>query len=143
VSRCEALVLLVEDDSDLREIMAEIVDREGGHTVVTAGDGLEAIDLALSLPEPPGLIILDLMMPVLSGWGFLELAREEDRLAAIPIITVSASPQREMALPVAACLRKPIRFDELLREIARGCRSCGRMWPGRTTRKTASLNAEG
>src|SRR5215472_17361443 len=71
-------VLIVEDDPDIREVLEEMIDA-GGHPVVTATNGAEGL-AALEQVEPPALVLLDLMMPVMSGFAFLEeLARRKDR----------------------------------------------------------------
>ena len=74
-------VMVVDDSDDLREIVAMILT-DAGHHVVEAENGQVALDLLRSGIEP-GLILLDLMMPVLSGPELLALLREDARLAAL------------------------------------------------------------
>jgi CheY-like chemotaxis protein len=108
-------VLIVDDEPALREIIAEALATEG-YRVTTAVDGARALE---HLGETrPDLIVLDLMMPVLDGWAFIEAYRAiaEDE---IPIIGVSAnlSPQvaaRLRNLGVRVCLAKPFDLDELI-----------------------------
>ena len=82
-------VLIVDDDLDIRELLAEALE-EQGFDVVTAANGLEAITLVRNMTTPPSIILLDLMMPVLDGYGFLEQRAKEAMLAAIPVAVISA-----------------------------------------------------
>ena len=82
-------VLIVDDDLDIREILTEtLLDR--GFDVVTAGNGLEALKVLRSLSAPPSVILLDLMMPIMDGYGFLEQQRRDPALASIPLAIVTA-----------------------------------------------------
>jgi CheY-like chemotaxis protein len=82
-------VLIVDDDPDIREILAEtLVDK--GFDVATAANGLEALRLLRSMSVPPSVILLDLMMPVMDGYGFLEQRRRDPALASIPLAIVTA-----------------------------------------------------
>ena len=108
-------VLIVDDEPALREIMAEALAAEG-YRVTTAVDGARALDHVRE--SRPDLVVLDLMMPVLDGWAFIDAYREiaEDE---IPIIGVSANMTTEVAarlrnLGVRVCLAKPFDLDELI-----------------------------
>src|SRR5579872_3085072 len=81
-------VLVVDDDDGLREIVAEALELEG-YTVGQARDGQEALDYIQS--SAPHAIVLDLMMPRVDGWTFVERCRAEARCAGVPIVVVSAS----------------------------------------------------
>jgi CheY-like chemotaxis protein len=82
-------ILVVEDDLDLRETLAETLEHRG-FDVITAANGLEALKLLRSRASPPSVILLDLMMPVMDGYGFLEEQRNDPELAAIPLAIVTA-----------------------------------------------------
>ncbi|HET6280700.1 MAG TPA: response regulator [Polyangia bacterium] len=83
-------VLLVEDDLDIRDILQDVLEREG-YDVVPAGNGKQAIDfLTMNQPARADLVILDLMMPLVSGWEVLQRMRTDPSLAAIPVIVLSA-----------------------------------------------------
>lgn len=109
-------VLLVDDEADLVESLALAL--EGTFEVVTARNGADA--LALILKDPPDAIVLDLMMPVMSGEELiLEL---KQRGLAIPVIVASASRNVEARcdeLGVQHCLQKPYRLQKLLDQLNR------------------------
>ena len=86
--RCH--ILVVEDDADLREAVA-IVLRSEGHHVVEAANGQLALDALASRGPAFGVIVLDLMMPVMDGATFLAHKARGDH-AAIPVVIFSASP---------------------------------------------------
>src|SRR3712207_6404701 len=90
-----AHLLVVEDDQDIRETLQQALELEG-YQVSTAGNGKEALDI-LHLADPPSrphLILLDLMMPIMDGWEFLEKARSTNLLSGIPVVIVSAAGER-------------------------------------------------
>ncbi len=109
-------LLVVEDDPDLREVLADVL-RETGYEVAEAGNGLDALEHLRRAPARPDLIVLDLMMPVMDGWTFRETQLADDALAAIPVIVVSAVEPG--TLSVDARLAKPFRVEELLAAIPR------------------------
>lgn len=119
----EEPVLVVEDDADLREGLALLLEAEG-MTVVTAHDGQEALE-RLSAEPHPCLMLLDLMMPGMNGYELLERVRGTP-LAQTPIIVCSANPPASGVDSVAAVMRKPFDIDDLLRLVRRCCRSSER-----------------
>jgi CheY-like chemotaxis protein len=112
-------ILLVEDDHAIRETIAELLEEEG-YGVTCAANGAEALEL-LSAPEVPSLILLDLMMPVMTGWELREALREDPRLASIPVVVISASRSSETAdgIEAAAYLAKPFDALRLLDTVGR------------------------
>jgi CheY-like chemotaxis protein len=82
-------VLIVDDDADIREILAETLV-EKGFDVATAANGLEALQILRTMRPRPSVILLDLMMPIMDGYGFLELRRGDPGLASIPLAIVTA-----------------------------------------------------
>jgi two-component system, chemotaxis family, chemotaxis protein CheY len=82
-------VVVVDDDVDIREILADMLVYEG-FDVATAANGLEALKLLQTAALEPSLILLDLMMPVMDGYGFLEQRSSDPRLASIPIAIITA-----------------------------------------------------
>jgi CheY-like chemotaxis protein len=111
-------VLVVEDDDDAREAIAETVAR-AGYQVTTARNGRDALDMIEQSDEPPSAVLLDLMMPVMDGWTFLSALG--DRRRAIPVVVMSAA--RDAMLPdQIELLRKPIGREQLLGALARRAR---------------------
>jgi CheY-like chemotaxis protein len=112
-------LLLVEDDDDVREALADVL-REAGYVVARAADGAEAI-CALRSGLRPSAILLDLMMPVMDGFQFRAEQRRDPELARIPVILVSADRTLDRdarALDVAARLAKPAQVEDLLATVA-------------------------
>jgi CheY-like chemotaxis protein len=118
-------VLVVDDDPDIRETLREVIEAEG-FAVMCAADGQEAMEL-LRQGIRPSLIVLDLMMPTMSGWEVLAAVRAERALADLPVAVISASGGRAPP-PGATCfMRKPIDLDTLLDLV--------RNHPGRSPRR--------
>jgi len=82
-------VLVVDDDVDIREILAEVLD-DVGFDVTTAANGREALAVVRDTTVRPSVILLDLMMPIMDGYGFLEQRSLDPALASIPIAIVTA-----------------------------------------------------
>ena len=82
-------VLIVDDDADIRDLLAEALVQEG-FDVMTAANGLEGLRILRGLRAPPSVILLDLMMPILDGYGFLDQFRRDPVLASIPLVVVTA-----------------------------------------------------
>lgn len=115
-------VLLVEDDDDIREDLAALIE-DRGYRVVTAVNGSEALDKLSSMPLP-SLILLDLMMPVMDGWQLRAALLERPKLASIPVVLLSGVADLEaqaQSLDAVAYLRKPIALDEVYRAIESHC----------------------
>ena len=114
-------VLLVEDDEDIRASVGEIL-RDEGFEVIGAVDGGDALRYLRSAAEPPRLILLDLMMPVMDGWAFRAAQLADERLAQIPVVILSAATdvRRHAAqLRVDEYLIKPLDVPLLLNAIER------------------------
>ena len=106
-------ILLVDDDIDIREALAEVLEDEG-FRVQTAANGLEALQL-LRGSAPPKIILLDLMMPVMDGYQFLEEQRKDASLAAIPVAIITAGAGLDRSrLGDAILVPKPIKLPQLL-----------------------------
>jgi len=100
-------VLLVEDDPDSREALAALLEMSG-RQVLSAGNGREAVE-HLEKGLRPALILLDLMMPVMSGWEFLEERVRHPEWGAIPVVVLSAAAiDEKLAALRVPYLRKPI-----------------------------------
>ena len=105
-------VLLVEDDDELRDIVGDILEASG-YDVVPGGNGKQAIEYLNSGGECPSVIVLDLMMPILSGWECLRAIKQDDRLSLIPVIVLTAL-RRDRLPGAAAILKKPFSVADLL-----------------------------
>jgi CheY-like chemotaxis protein len=113
-------VLIVEDDEDLREMMAQLLTLEGFHAAAVA-NGREALEY-LHLRDKPDVILLDLMMPVMDGWEFRRQQQADPALAPVPVIVLSALDQaRASSLDADAFLKKPLDFDRLLSLVRTYC----------------------
>ncbi len=84
-------ILLIDDDPDTREQLAEILS-EAGYLVATARNGLEGLE-KLKTDCAPCVILLDLMMPVMNGWQFRAKQLSEPKLARLPVIVLSATTE--------------------------------------------------
>jgi len=87
--RASGPVFIVDDDRDIRETLAEVLE-EKGFEVITAKNGSEALKILRGMATSPSVILLDLMMPVMDGYKFLEERREDPRIASIPVAIITA-----------------------------------------------------
>lgn len=111
----EASILVVEDDESARTSLVELLE-DRGYRLADAANGQEALEY-LRRHEPPDLILLDLMMPVMDGWRFRAEQQKDPALADIPVIVMSATEniaQRLRQLDAAAFVRKPFDLAHLL-----------------------------
>jgi CheY-like chemotaxis protein len=115
-----ASILIAEDYDDNRELL-RILLSAAGYRVLEAKNGLECLHLAKE--HPPDLIMIDLSMPVLDGWGVFQKLNADAVTAQIPCVAVTAhaDKDRERALKTgfSAYLSKPFRTEELLATVAR------------------------
>lgn len=115
-------ILVVDDHEDNREMVSALLV-EHGLVVVQASNGKEALDLLLAAgEEEPFLILLDLEMPVMTGWEFLHVVRGHARLSSIPVVITSGSHQMHeiaMRAPILAFVPKPANFALLLDVVRR------------------------
>lgn len=114
-------VLIVEDDEDLRDMFAEILS-DAGYWVDSAENGQVALEI-LDRQNAPCLVLLDLMMPVMSGPELARRMKESKRLASLPIIAVSAGGQKADVPQADVFLRKPLQPEDLLRTVGTYCRA--------------------
>ncbi len=115
-------LLLVADDFDLRDAVRELLEDEG-YEVEVAGNGAVALELLRS-GSAPCLIILDLMMPVMDGYGFCAERARDSTLASVPVVIFSAVARLDKSLlppGVGDVLRKPVNVEALLGIVERYC----------------------
>jgi CheY-like chemotaxis protein len=114
-------VAVIEDDRDQRDAMLRFLASQGWE-VEGAGDGGEAL-ATLTKARPPCVIFLDLMMPRMDGWRFMDELRVWPALASIPVVVMSAYGSEEgmRRLGAAAYLQKPFRMARAAELVRRLC----------------------
>ena len=106
--------MVVDDEEDIRDSLQDALGDEG-YTVVVAANGKEALQLLLALPRPCA-VILDIIMPVMSGTEVYEAMLASPALADIPVVVSTSDPSAAPSrLPV---VRKPVNLDRLLMVVA-------------------------
>ena len=112
------IVLVVDDESDIRQALAEVLTFEG-FQVVDARDGQEALDKARQYR--PELVLLDLMMPRMNGWEFRRAQKGDRTLARIPVVVLSAFAN-DGNMDAEAYIEKPFDVDQLVSAVRRYAR---------------------
>lgn len=112
-------ILIVEDDESIRETLRLFLELES-YSVLTAENGKAALD-RLSDFRQPGVILLDLMMPVMNGWEFLEHLHKLSLYSKTPVIVITAFIEKSAQLNVSEIIRKPLKLDQLLCSIKHHC----------------------
>ena len=118
-------VLVVDDDPAIRGLVADAL-RDEGFSVDMAAHGREALDAMRA--RRPATIVLDLMMPVMDGFMFMEACHSEQLCDDVPIVVISAvhdAIQRIHEVPVHACIAKPFDLDDLVRTVRQLARTNG------------------
>jgi CheY-like chemotaxis protein len=113
-------ILVVDDDAEIRQLLATVLTLDG-HPALTAGNGREALELART--HHPRLIILDLMMPVMTGEAFRTAQMADASIRDIPVVVLSArhdAAEVASRMKAAGYLSKPLDFDALHTLINRG-----------------------
>lgn len=119
-----APVLVVDDDKDIRELICSSLAGEGYKTAF-AGNGKEALAYLRSSEPRPGLILLDLMMPEMSGWEFRKLQQDDPAISGIPVAIITGVPGVEgkaAGIGVVDVLYKPSRVETLSALVSRFCK---------------------
>ncbi|TME33769.1 MAG: response regulator [Chloroflexi bacterium] len=119
-------VLVVDDDPAIRGLVGDAL-RSEGYVVDLAAHGREALDAMRA--RRPATVVLDLMMPVMDGFSFMEACHYEQLCDDVPIIVISAvheALQRMNEVPVHACIAKPFDLDDLVRTVGQFARPNGR-----------------
>lgn len=113
-----AHILVVDDDQSHRTLISDLLE-EMGYTTSQAGNGREALDLLEG--ELPTAVLLDLRMPVMSGWGLLDALRKMPRARGIPIIIISGYGFEWEAELVGASgyISKPVDLDKVRETVQR------------------------
>lgn len=109
-------VVIVDDDEDTRDTLASVLESSGYH-VRTATSGRHALDTLAGMPVLPRLVLLDLLMPGMSGDDVIREMKRTPRLAGVPVVLFSGASdlgQRSATLAAAGWVRKPGNLEELL-----------------------------
>jgi CheY-like chemotaxis protein len=113
------LIMIVDDDVDIRNTVANILEDEG-YRVAKAGNGQEALAYLTTPGAPrPDLILLDMMMPIMDGATFHERQQQLPQIATIPVVTFTAFGAPADIAWAAGRLSKPLRLETLLSLIAK------------------------
>ena len=109
-------ILVVDDDQDFREALSEVLT-EAGYPVQRAENGEVALQRVAE--EAPGIVLLDLKMPVLDGWGVVERLRKDPATAAIPVLILSAYgfEWESELLGAQGYIPKSVGMDEILERV--------------------------
>ena len=117
------LILIVDDDEDIREALAMILEKRG-YEAIAAANGRLGLD-RLAEGVRPAVILLDLMMPTMNGWDFIRHISQDEALARIPVVVLTGYSKMAGDVPIpgtAAILGKPIEVPMLL-DLLAGLRS--------------------
>ena len=107
-----ARVLLVEDDPDLRDVLARALEEEG-YEVTPSDNGVDAL-VRLEFGRRPDVVVLDLLIPSVSGADLIELIRHDPRVATMPVVVITgAFVPAEVARAASAVLPKPFGLEQL------------------------------
>lgn len=113
-------ILLVEDNTDARELMAFVL-RRAGYEVHEAEDGQDALDQLETMRPPPRLLLLDLMMPVMTGTQLLRAISQRSQYAGIPVVVLSAGGEVSQVPNASKFIRKPADPELVLRVVREYC----------------------
>lgn len=118
-------VFVVDDDAAIRDMLTLALEDEG-YGVACASNGLDALTQLRTGAIAPCMILLDLNMPIMTGWEFCRAQQQDPALATIPVVVVSADrsvQHRLVTIDAAGYLPKPIDFNTLLELMDRYCGS--------------------
>ena len=111
-------ILVVDDDPTILATVSDALDLEG-FAVVTASNGAEALEV-IDADNRPSLVLLDMRMPVLDGWGFMHAVRERGLSLSVVVMTAAADARRwGREIGAHGVLAKPFELDELIAAVQR------------------------
>jgi CheY-like chemotaxis protein len=120
-SSAEHTLVLVEDDPEARNSLAQILELEG-FSVMSFANGAEALEYLTQRP-PPCLVLMDIQMPLMDGAQLRAAMLRDRRLAAVPVFVITAVESSVAAarIPTQRVFRKPLDLDNLLRALQQYC----------------------
>lgn len=113
-------VLVIDDDPAIRQTIQDVLEIYG-YEVNTASDGLEGIEKLSEMKDIPCVILLDLMMPGMNGWGFLDFQRSNPSYAGVPVIICSAYAESAKSVRAHDILVKPVQLESLVGAVKAFC----------------------
>ena len=119
---CRRMIFVVDDDPGIRDSLADVL-RDEGYEVATAADGRDALNKLRTLRKVPCVILLDLMMPVMSGSQFYAEQQRDPALSSIPVVVISAdgSIRQKAASLGGEYIAKPLQVEQVLDAVGRHC----------------------
>lgn len=112
-------ILVVEDDIDIRSALVQILRMEG-HATAEASNGKEALEYIRNNPKPC-MVLLDMMMPIMTGRQFLDVFKNEPDSSSVPVVIISAVADRIDTSGAKEFIRKPLEVSKLLEVISKYC----------------------
>ena len=112
-------ILIIEDNPSVVATMKNLLEIEG-YTVHTAENGKDGIEKLKGLNDA-SLILLDMMMPVMNGWHFLDFQRSNSRFSKIPVVIVSAFAESAKSVKPQDFIPKPVNLQTLLNTVQKYC----------------------
>lgn len=112
-------VLIVDDDEAIRFLFKFALERKGYRAFI-ASNGQEGLELLAVIPRPD-MILLDLMMPIMDGWTFLEAIESDERWRTIPLLILTAFPVDSAAVKGKLIFHKPVELHRLLEAVDNCC----------------------
>jgi CheY-like chemotaxis protein len=120
---CGRTVMVVEDDPDVRDAIAEVL-ADCQYNALHAANGAEALQRLRAAAVRPCVILLDMMMPTMDGWQFRAEQRSDPSVSDIPVVVLSAHASGSEAaaqLDAVAFLAKPVSLESLVSLVERFC----------------------
>jgi CheY-like chemotaxis protein len=113
-------VLVIDDDPAICQTMKDVLEING-YEVITANDGKDGINTLSSMKALPCIILLDLMMPGMNGWGFLDFQRASPEYSQVPVIICSAYENSAKSIGLKPIITKPVQLNHLLGTVKALC----------------------
>jgi CheY-like chemotaxis protein len=112
-------ILVIEDNKEIQDSLKVALEVEG-YNVFTADNGKEGLEALNKMPTPC-VILLDLMMPVMNGWEFVDEISKDIMLSSIPVVVVSAFGDKKGTPKTEGYIQKPVDLDALLNTVSKHC----------------------